>query len=285
MSRAAPGMVIFTDLDGTLLDRDTYECGEALPALRRCLSGNVPVVFCSSKTRAEIEELRRMLGSADPFISENGGAVFIPRGHFPFPIEGRPIAGPYFVVELGGGYAKLSSTLDHLSRDLEIPVRAFHRMTPEEIARETGLPLDRAVLAAAREYDEPFAFVDASEPDRRRFLRAAEARGLSWTHGGRFYHLLGHAGKRRAVTTLTALYRRWNPTVRTAGLGDSANDAALLAAVDIPILVMQPGVVYDPTVVEELPGVHRSPFPGPRGWNESVQALLAGHLRELTVAG
>jgi mannosyl-3-phosphoglycerate phosphatase len=278
MSRAAPWMVIFTDLDGTLLDHHTYECDEALPALRRCLSTNVPVVFCSSKTRAEIEELRQMLGSADPFISENGGAVFIPRDHFPFPIEYHAIVGPYFVIELGGGYAKLRSTLDDLSRDLEVSVRAFHRMTPEEIAGETGLPLRRAELAAAREYDEPFTFVNTSEPESRRFLEAAEARGLCWTHGGRFYHLLCHAGKQRAVTTLTDLYRRWNPAIRTAGLGDSTNDVTLLAAVDIPILVMKPGGEYDPTVVEKLPAVRRSPLPGPRGWNASVQALLAEHL-------
>ena len=259
MSRAAPRLAIFTDLDGTLLDRHTYACDEALPAFRRCLSNNVPVVFCSSKTRAEIEELRRMLGSADPFISENGGAVFVPSEHFPFPIEDH-------TIELGGRYARLTSTLDELSRDLKVPVRAFHHMTPEEIAGETGLPLHRAELAAAREYDEPFTFVGASEPERRRFLEAAEARGLCWTHGGRFYHLLAHAGKRQAVTALIDLYRHWNPAIRTAGLGDSANDAPMLAVVDIPILIMQPGIESDPTLAEDLPAVRRSPLPGPRGW-------------------
>jgi mannosyl-3-phosphoglycerate phosphatase len=151
-------------------------------------------------------------------------------------------------------------------------------MTPEEIAGETGLPLHRAELAAAREYDEPFTFVGASEPERRRFLEAVEARGLYWTHGGRFYHLLAHAGKQRAVAALTALYRRWNPAIRTAGLGDSANDAPLLAAVDVPILLLKPGGEYDPAVLEMLPAVRRSPLPGPRGWNASVEALLAGYL-------
>ncbi len=278
MSRAAPRMVIFTDLDGTFLDRHTYECNEALPALRRCLIADVPVVFCSSKTRAEIEDLHRMLGSNDPFISENGGGVFIPRDHFPFPIEYRAIVGSYFVIELGGAYADLSSALDDLSRDLGVSVRAFHRMTPEEIAAETGLPLRRAELAAAREYDEPFTFVDTSQPEISRFLEAAEARGLCWTYGGRFYHLLGHAGKQPAVTTLAALYRRWNPAIRTAGLGDSANDVPLLAAVDIPILMMKSDTEFDPDVLEKLPAVRRSPWPGPRGWNASVQALLAAYL-------
>jgi len=279
MSRAAPRMVIFTDLDGTLLDGDTYECGEALPALRRCRDANVPVVFCSSKTRAEIEELRHAVGSEDPFISENGGGVFIPRGHFLFPldlpVERQGVAGSYFVIELGGRYGVLTAALDELSRGLGVSVRAFHRMTPEEISIETGLSQRGAQLAAAREYDEPFTFAGASEPDRRRFLEAAEARGLRWTHGGRFYHLLAHAGKQPAVAALTALYRRWSPAVLTAGLGDSANDAPLLAAVDIPILAMKAGGGYDPAVVEKLPAVRRSPWPGPRGWNASVEELLA----------
>jgi mannosyl-3-phosphoglycerate phosphatase len=258
-------LVIFTDLDGTFLDHQTYFCDEALPAYRRCRTANVPVVFCSSKTRAEIEELRHVLSSAEPFISENGGAVFIPQDPFPL------------VIELGGRYAKLIAELDDLSRALAVPIRAFHSMTPHEIAEATGLPLHRAELAAAREYDEPFSFVNPTGPDTRRFLEAIEARGLSWTQGGRFYHLLDHQGKHRAVETLTGHYRRANPNLRTAGLGDSANDVALLSAVDIPILVPKPDGQYDQAVLDQLPAVRRAPHPGPKGWNAAVQALLTEH--------
>jgi len=270
--RTAPRLVIFSDLDGTFLDHNSYSFGDALPAFHDCLSGGVPVVFCSSKTRAEMAPLLRKLECPDPFIAENGGAIFVPPSYFPFGGSGA--------IRLGAPYATLTSALDTVSRNLGIPICAFHQMTPSQIAAETGLTEREAKLAGTREFDEPFRFPDTATPDVDRFLKAVELRGrLRWTKGGRFHHLLGHAGKRPAVSILAALYRRWNPAVRIVGLGDSINDIGLLSAIDVAILVQKPNGRYDPTVVQALPGVQRSPLPGPRGWNVSVSSLLAGRTR------
>ena len=81
-------LVVFSDLDGTLLDHDTYSFDAARPALERLRVDGVPLILCTSKTRAEIAPLRRALGNTHPFISENGGAVFIPAGYFPFALSG-----------------------------------------------------------------------------------------------------------------------------------------------------------------------------------------------------
>ena len=42
-------------------------------------------------------------------------------------------------------------------------LKALDRLTPEEVAGLCGLPLQQAVLAKEREYDEPFVVLD---PDR-----------------------------------------------------------------------------------------------------------------------
>ena len=76
------GLVIFTDLDGTLLDA-AYSFLPAAPALEAVRRTSVPLVICSSKTRREIESYRIRLGNHDPFIAENGGAVYVPEGYFP----------------------------------------------------------------------------------------------------------------------------------------------------------------------------------------------------------
>ncbi|MFH1490792.1 MAG: HAD-IIB family hydrolase, partial [Pseudomonadota bacterium] len=70
--------MIFTDLDGTLLDHETYEWKEAEPALNRCKLLRIPLILVSSKTRAEINVIRNELGLTAPFISENGGGIFFP---------------------------------------------------------------------------------------------------------------------------------------------------------------------------------------------------------------
>src|SRR5512135_2792694 len=86
-SRRRPGtrmkkIVIFTDLDGTLLDEVNYSWSEAQPALNLIKSGATPLILCSSKTRAELEAYRVQLDNHHPFIAENGGGIFIPRGYF-----------------------------------------------------------------------------------------------------------------------------------------------------------------------------------------------------------
>ena len=274
-AKIAPKLVIFSDLDGTFLDHESYAFDEALPAFGGCLSAGAPVVFCSSKTRAEMAPLLRELEVTGPFIPENGGAIFVPHGYFPFPVDFDFHFDRFGVIQLGAPYGALTSALDYLSHSLGIPVRAFHQMTPSELAAETGLPAWKAELAATREYDEPFTFRNAASRDVDRFLGAVRSRGLRWTKGGRFHHILGHAGKRPAVSILASLYRRWNPAVRIAGFGDSVNDAGMLAAVDLPILVQKPDGNYDEGVARMLPAVQRSPRPGPSGWNVSVSHLLA----------
>ncbi len=72
-----PKTVIFSDLDGTLLDAVRYSFNDALPALSLIQAHGVPLVLCSSKTRAEIEACRQRMHNFHPFITENGGGIFI----------------------------------------------------------------------------------------------------------------------------------------------------------------------------------------------------------------
>ncbi|KAF5413010.1 MAG: Glucosyl-3-phosphoglycerate/mannosyl-3- phosphoglycerate phosphatase [Candidatus Methanocomedens sp.] len=79
-----PEYVIYTDMDGTLIDHDTYSYEAALPALDLIRKRNIPLVFCTSKTRAELEVYCKELEIYHPLISENGGAIFIPEDYFDF---------------------------------------------------------------------------------------------------------------------------------------------------------------------------------------------------------
>jgi mannosyl-3-phosphoglycerate phosphatase len=221
--------VVFTDLDGTLLDRNSYDCRPALPALERLRREGVPVVFVTSKTRAETEYWRARLHNSDPFVVENGGAAIIPAGS---------IAGAPERLEFGDRYADLLAALDGASAASGCRVRGFHSMSAAEIAKRCGLSPDLAELARRREYDEAFEILD---PERAPALLAAiESHGKRWTRGGRFHHILGAHDKGTAVRALLAFYRQAHPEVRSFGFGDAPNDAPFLAAVDRPSVVRSP---------------------------------------------
>jgi mannosyl-3-phosphoglycerate phosphatase len=69
-------LLVFSDLDGTLLDHDTYSFETARPALAELKERGIPLVLATSKTRAETESVRSALGNRHPFVVENGGAVY-----------------------------------------------------------------------------------------------------------------------------------------------------------------------------------------------------------------
>ena len=136
--------VIFTDLDGTLLDGE-YSFDAALPVIRRIKDESVPLIPVTSKTRAEVEKLRGLLGVNDPFITENGGGVFIPDGAFPFAVKGED-AGGVKLIRLGTSYEELKSALAEIREKTGFRITGFADLTPEEIAERTGLSLADAVL-------------------------------------------------------------------------------------------------------------------------------------------
>lgn len=272
-------LLVFTDLDGTLLDASTYSFDQALPALGELGRRGIPLILCSSKTRSEIESWRLRLGNAHPFVFENGGGIFIPRGTFPdawiLSIEGAHAEENGFAIALGASYARLREGLGHL-RAMGWPVRGFGDMTEAEIAALTGLSVQEAGMAKARDHDEPFV-VDAAPIDTAALNESVAHIGLRLTQG-RFYHLLGASDKGKAVEILMRLYGADGGKRLSAALGDSPNDIEMLVRVDRPIVVEKPGGGWDLRI--EMPGLIRGRGIGPIGWNRTVLDLLNQSLEE-----
>jgi len=261
-------IVIFTDLDGSLLHPRTYSFDAALPALNLINEKRISLVLCSSKTRAEIEAYRARLGNSHPFISENGGGIFIPGGYFLNGNIGEKKPATYHVVALGKPYEEIRKTFTDLRDLLRIKVKGFGDMNAEDIAELTGLTFEEASLAKLRDFGEPFVF---EEGPREEFLEAIEENGLHWTEG-RLHHILGDNDKGKAVNILKGLFEGEVGKIHTVGLGDGFNDLPMLKEVDRPVLIPKEDGSYDPRVT--LPNVIKAEGIGPTGWNKAIIDLL-----------
>jgi mannosyl-3-phosphoglycerate phosphatase len=250
-------VAIFSDLDGTLIDHETYSAQTVAPVVRRLRDRAIPICICSSKTRKEIELYRSRLGIDSPFISENGGAVF-------FRDE---------IIEFGVPYLKLVQALREARRELSIPLRGFHELSASKLSEVSGLPLDEAELALKREYDEAF-WIDGDLGLIHSLRERLKAAGLRITSGARFFHLTGNHDKGTAVELLAARLREGTPGLRIIGIGDSVNDVPLLQRVDEPFLVRRPDGRHDDRVTQAVPGVRRTEGIGPEGWVEAATPLL-----------
>jgi mannosyl-3-phosphoglycerate phosphatase len=264
-------LVIFTDLDGTLLDRETYSWTEAQPALEAVKARNIPLVFCSAKTRAEQEAIREELGIHDPFIVEDGGAVYVEDGYFDFPFKCIRILNGYCVIEFGLPYEEIRKTVLKVSAENGLWLRSYGDMDAQEVANVTGLNLKAAARAKDREYEvQLVGDFDATTIDR--LNSAFRSHGLRTTHGGRFYGVMAHDGKGTAVLTLTEMFRKKLGEIVTVGIGDSSNDAPLLRVVDIPVLVKKLDGTWESI---DIPNIQRIDGVGPAGWRRFVLELLS----------
>ena len=262
--------VVFTDLDGTLLDHSTYSFAEAQPALDLLKSKSIPIVICTSKTRSEVEYWRGLLANNHPFIVENGGAAFIPANYFHFAIPTSVPRGHYSMLQLGTPYGDLVQSLREAAEESRCEVLGFSQMSVAEVARNCQMSPDEAALAKEREFDEPFLILEQDRPAE--LLTAIERRGRRWTRGGRFHHILGENDKAAAVRLLLDLYRNVEPNVRSIGLGDGLNDAQFLNTVDIPILIRTSWLDRLQALV---PRGRPTRSPGPRGWCQAILELYS----------
>lgn len=268
----APLLIVFTDLDGTLFDSETYSWQKAGEALDLCRQHRVPVILASSKTRAEMEILRDRMALSDPFISENGGGIFLPLtpGEVP-PLEAE-LDGNLWKVVQGTPYTQLPAALKEIGKEFGYTVTGFADVDIDQIASLTGLDIQMARLAAQREFDEPFVIHSPAHPDLNALRRAAQKRGLMITQGGRFFHLHGRTDKGRAMEQIIAYYRQTHPKVISMALGDSPNDFPMLERADVPVLVRSKRDF--PDLLERMPTLVITRHEGPRGWNEAVLNFL-----------
>ena len=271
-----PQLIIFTDLDGTLLDHYSYSFDAAREALEKINVAKIPLIFCSRKTRAEIEMWRKKLGNHYPFISENGGAIFYPKKEkYPNAYQVRTRNG-YRVLKLGTYYPDLLQQFKKLKKVFGEKVRGFSEMDLSEVAALTGLTENQAALAQKREYSEPFVFT-GNKDEKQKLQIFVKKCPLNVTQGGRFFHLLGDNDKGKAVSIVIKGYKDVNPKLQSIAIGDSYNDLPMLQKVDIPVLVQKPKGIFDKKI-SSLTDLIRAPGVGPEGWNKAILSILTQYL-------
>ncbi|EAW34073.1 mannosyl-3-phosphoglycerate phosphatase [Lyngbya sp. PCC 8106] len=256
-------LLIFTDLDGTLLNSDDYGYDAALPVLKQLQYLKIPVIPVTSKTRTEVEVLREQIGLTDSFIVENGSAVFIPISEQHLASSQTQHQEDYYLMQLGFNYTEARQGLQKVAEALNQPLKGFADLSEADIHQLTGLPPEDVKQAKSREFSEPF--VTPKNFTSLEIEQTVNKLGFQVVVGDRFSHLISReAGKGKAVQWLVQQYHNCQPEAKimTVGLGNSPNDLAMLEVVEIPVII---------------PG-HKGPHPGleNRGWEVATASGCQG---------
>lgn len=237
-------LMVVSDLDGSLLDHDDYSFDPVLPVLDRMDEAGIPLIVNTSKTRAEWLALRGELGNLEPFIVENGSAIY---------------DGEEFQT-FGVSRVEILESLKSLRSKFKF--KGYSDVGVPEIMQWTGLERQSAERSADRHFSEPLVWQDSLEKEEE-FCELVKERGLTTLRGGRFLHVLGQTDKGKPLEHL----RKEN--VAIISLGDRPNDLAMLEAADIGVVIKAPG-----DYILEAVDMLRSTETGPRGWAEMMTQIL-----------
>lgn len=253
-------LIVFTDLDGTLLDHETYAHAEAEPALGQLRNLGIPLILASSKTAAEIIPLRAQLDfSHCEAIVENGSGILEPYD------DGR---------QSDDSYQRLRRVLNQLPGKLRGQYQGFGDWTADEVSKRTGLPLEDAENARIRRFSEPGIWL-GSDRDRNEFISAAQAAGLTVQQGGRFLTLSFGGNKAQRMMEIVKRRSKAGKTAFVVALGDAQNDVAMIEQADLGVIIPNPAHQQLPRLDREAAGhIIRATSAGPAGWNEVIMSLL-----------
>ena len=246
-------VMVFTDLDGSLLDHETYAFDAAVPALEALAKADIPVSVVSSKTRAEIIPLVSQLKLTGPIIAENGAVIAFRDG----------------TLDMAGHINDIRQALDALPEKHRNAIKGFGDMSVAEISQLTGLDEAASARAAQREASEPFMWSGRDAPDKNLLVN----KGFQIIRGGRFYHIIPHRDKADAIKRVLADMGK--PDAEIWALGDGPNDLSMLLTANKGALIHNPNL----QVTAQLPETHAlylTKHAGPAGWAEAIFTFLAG---------
>ena len=258
-------IAIFTDLDGTLLDHDTYGWAPARPALDRLKQFSIPLIAVSSKTLAELEHINRASDLFDGLIGENGGVIALGSD----------------VEQYGPSTERIDGARNQIKSAITVPLDSFRTVEPEVIATETGLPLEDAIRAGQRRCSDPLIWQPTAK-DISIARAIAEQWSLNLVKGGRFHTLSGPSNKGQAMKRMlqrlavqrfdqdeSASRKRFT----TIALGDSPNDIPMLAEADYAVQIPSKHGVRTAPLLDHS-NLRIAPKPGPEGWNIALNEIL-----------
>ena len=216
---------IVSDVDGTLMDH-SYDLTPAKETIKILKKLSIPVILCTSKTASEVKVIRKELNLTDPYIVENGGAIY-----------GESLEKVNGEIILGEKYEFLEEILNSISKEVDYKLIPLNNLTDQEATQLTGLKGDSLTLMRDRNWSMPFLNPPSALEEKINICCSKFK--VDIFRGNRMSHLLStNSNKGKAINALKKYSNIED--IQIIGLGDSPNDLPLLLNSDFRIVI--PGI-------------------------------------------
>ena len=263
--------VIFTDIDGTLLDSRFPDIKKMKKLVENAIRNDIHLILCSSKTQLEQEKIKSMIDLHEPYIVENGGATIIPKDYFKKSkiIPSKTLRKNY-IIETGAPAYRIRSLLKEIRIKHGLKFEGVSDLSPLELSSIIKLPQDYAKRMITRKYSETIVRMDNN--DINKFVNFIEKAGLKMIPGGQFFDITLGNDKGTGVKILIDIFRKeYENNVIFFGIGDSKNDESMLSLMDLPLLVQKTNGSWENLQIDNL---QKMKGIGPDGWEIALQLII-----------
>ncbi len=216
---------VVSDVDGTLMDH-SYDLSPARETIKKLQKLSIPVILCTSKTASEVRVIRKELNLTDPYIVENGAAIY-----------GESLKKVNGEIILGIKYETLEEILNIISKEIDYKLTPLNNLTDQDATQLTGLEGYSLELMRDRHWSMPFLNPPSFLEEKIKIC--CNKFNVDIFKGNRMSHLLSSkSNKGKAINALKEYSNVQN--IEIIGLGDSPNDLPLLLNSDTRVVI--PGV-------------------------------------------
>lgn len=168
----------------------------------------IPCIWLSSQSRLQLDDPRRRVGHTEPFIAEDGCAVYLPEDYFHLKPSKTVRLGRFTCIPIAQRLPAAEDALESLSEESGVPVVPLRTLSPRELSQNIGLPNHEAEVVRQRDFDELFFFAGAADVDIARFRGLAANKNLSLREHGVFWSLAVGADFRHCIREIGELFDR-----------------------------------------------------------------------------
>ncbi len=262
-------LLVFTDVDGTLLERGSVP--DRWPRTRNALADAL-VVLASSRTWSELVELQEMLGIRGPIIAENGAVLGVPnKWHEVLPGASPSSDASLRMVALGTPRSMLARSVRRAAQYANLPIHTTGEVSPEIDRKVPGITL---LLDSGTRHRSLLLQTGGSRAAVLAFTRSLGRASLTLTDGGRWQVVQGGSSKGLAANVLLNMLRQEELTVgHVVAVGDGENDRSLLQVAETPFAIRRSDGTLHPAL-SSLPHRLVPRQTGPDGWADIVEVLV-----------
>ena len=256
-------IIIFTDLDGCLLDKQTFKYDIIENYFKELILEGIIIVLNSSKTEAELIDFNKNNNLDLCFISENGSSIHkLNTINKKFPSK----------IPLSRSYDDIYKIYnENLSLEIKRKITPILKLKAMDQQKILGLPLDKLPLALKRMHTIPIQF-NGSEIEKNNFTKYIHQLGLSVQSGGRILNIGDNTNKFIAMSKiLDIISNEIDDEIVTIGVGDNQNDIEMLKHTDYPCLVKNDNFNSSFLNIENL---IKSVEPSPKGWADVIKTAI-----------